>query len=65
MVKPSAEAMFRNPSTMNSRPMIITTIHPGTRCISTSETNAAEISSLSAIGSSRIPSVVTSPRRRA
>ena len=59
------EAMLRSPRTVNSRPMMITTIHAGTRCISTSETNAAEISSLSAIGSSRMPSVVTSRRRRA
>jgi hypothetical protein len=45
--------------------MIITTIQPGTRCMSTSEMNAAEISNLSAIGSSRIPSVVTCACRRA
>src|SRR5579872_1962734 len=65
IVNPSAEAMFRKPSTVNSRPITITTIHAGTRCISTRETKAAEISNLSAIGSRRIPRVVTCRRRGA
>src|SRR6266705_1452336 len=43
IVNPSAEAIFRKPRTVNSLPMMITTIHAGTRCMSTSETNAAEI----------------------
>ena len=71
MVKPSAEAMFLRPSTVNSRPMMMTTIHAGTKalpstpCISTRAMNAAEISSLSAMGSSKMPRVVTCSRRRA
>src|SRR5580658_3540635 len=54
IVNPSAEAMFRRPRTVNSRPIIITTIQAGTNCMPTRETKAAEISSLSAIGSRRI-----------
>ena len=71
IVKPSAEAMFLRPSTVNSRPMMMTTIHagtsalPSTPCMSTSAMNAAEISNLSAMGSRRIPRVVTCNRRRA
>src|SRR6266852_2327980 len=64
MVNPSAEAIFRKPKTVNSRPMMITTIQAFTRCMSTREINAAEISSLSAMGSRRIPNVVTCKRRR-
>src|SRR6267378_2908619 len=40
IVNPSAEAIFRRPRTVNSLPMMITTIHGGTRCMSTSEKNA-------------------------
>jgi hypothetical protein len=65
IVNPSADAMLRRPRTVNSRPMMMTTIHPGTSLISTSDTNAADIRSLSAIGSSNMPRVVTWRRRRA
>src|SRR5690349_22449175 len=57
--------MLRSPETANSRPIISTTIQAGVRWRSTSDTNAAEISSLSAIGSSRVPTVVICPQRRA
>ena len=65
IIKPSTDAISRRPITMNSRPMMITTIQACIKPISTSEIKAAEISSLSAIGSSRIPSVVISLRLRA
>ena len=45
--------------------MMITTIHAATLSIASSETRAAATSSLSAMGSSRVPSVVTWLRRRA
>src|SRR5438105_1650203 len=57
--------MLRRPRTVNSLPMMMTTIQAGTRCMSTSETNAAEIKSLSAMGSRRMPRVVICRRRRA
>src|SRR5258708_6764855 len=57
--------MLRNPDTANSRPIISTTIQAGTNRICTSETRAAEISNLSAIGSSSVPTVVIWPQRRA
>src|SRR5450432_3167149 len=57
--------MLRNPDTANSRPITNTTIQAGTRWIWTRETKAAEISSLSAIGSSSVPTVVICPQRRA
>ena len=62
---PWPEAIERSPVTANSRPTTTTTIQAGTRPTSTSEMNAAEIRSLSAMGSSSVPSVVISPRRRA
>ena len=58
---PRPDAIERRPETANSRPMTTTTIHAGARPSSTSEMKAAEISSLSAIGSSSVPSVVISP----
>src|ERR1039458_241354 len=57
--------MLRNPETANSRPMINTAIQPGRERICTSEIRAAEISSLSAMGSSSVPMVVTCFQRRA
>jgi hypothetical protein len=45
--------------------MIRITIHAGTRWMSTSETRAAEINNLSAMGSSSVPTVVICPQRRA
>ena len=57
--------MLRNPETANSRPMIKTAIQPGSARICTSEISAAETSSLSAIGSSSVPMVVTCFQRRA
>ena len=65
IVYPSAAAILRNPVTANSRLMMMITIHPASSLISTSETNAAEIKSLSAIGSSSVPTVVTCFHRRA
>src|SRR6266851_5751275 len=41
MVKPSAEAMLRRPRTVNSRPMMMTTIQAGTSCMPTREMKAA------------------------
>ena len=65
MMRPSTDAISRRPMTINSRPMMMTTIQACIRPISTSEMNAAEIRSLSAMGSRRIPSVVISLRLRA
>ena len=65
MTMPRPDAIDRRPDTANSRPITTTTIQAGASPSSTSEMNAAEISSLSAIGSSSVPSVVISPRRRA
>jgi hypothetical protein len=56
---PSAAAIERKPVTANSRPMIITTAHAGASWFSTREIKAAEISSLSAMGSSNCPKRVT------
>ena len=61
MMIPRPDAIDRRPDTANSRPMTTTTIQAGARPSSTSEMNAAEIRSLSAIGSSSVPSVVISP----
>src|SRR5579863_4038802 len=67
IVNPPDAAIDRSPLTRNSRPIMMTAIHAGTRlglnC--TSVTNAAAIKSLSAMGSSRIPIVVIWPRLRA
>jgi len=56
MAQPSAAAIDRRPETANSRPMISTTAQAGASLFSTSEMKADEMSSLSAIGSSKIPS---------
>ena len=65
MVTPFCAAMDRSPETANSRPMMMTTIHAFARPSSTREMNAADISSLSAIGSSNAPSRVVLFIRRA
>ena len=65
IVIPWLEAIMRSPSTANSRPMMIQTIQARATPICTSEMNAAEVSSLSAIGSRRMPRVVTWSRLRA
>ena len=65
MTSPRENARLRSPVTANSRPMITTTIHAGARSSWTSETSVAEMSSLSAIGSSTWPTQVTCCRRRA
>ena len=62
---PQPAATLRRPVTANSRPRMIMTIQAGTASISTRDRNAAAVSSLSAMGSSRIPSRVTWLRRRA
>src|SRR5437867_4764123 len=62
---PTDAATARRPVTASSRPTITTTIHAWILSIASSETSAAATSSLSAIGSSRVPSVVTWFRRRA
>src|SRR5215471_4737138 len=62
---PSVAAIERNPVTANSLPTMITTAHAGASWCSTSEIRAAEISSLSAIGSSSFPSLETCLRLRA
>src|SRR5262249_41478642 len=56
---PTPAATARNPVTASSRPMITTTIHASILSIRRSDTSAAATSSLSAIGSSSVPSVVT------
>ena len=65
MVTPFCAAMARRPETANSRPMMITTIQARATPSSTNEMNAADISSLSAIGSSNAPRRVVLLRRRA
>src|SRR2546428_11709805 len=62
---PIDAATARRPVTASSRPMITTTIHASILSMARSDTSAAATSSLSAIGSSRVPSVVTWFRRRA
>src|SRR5581483_6274499 len=62
---PSVAAIDRKPVTANSRPTMITTAQAGARSFLTSEINAAEIKSLSAIGSSNLPSVETCFQLRA
>ena len=59
MTSPREAAMLRIPLTANSRPTMTTTIHAGAKPSSTSAMNADTVSSLSAIGSSSLPSVVT------
>ena len=58
MVTPCCAAMERSPETANSRPMMMTTIQARATPSSTSEMNAADMRSLSAIGSRRAPSRV-------
>jgi len=53
------------PRRRTSRPMISTTAQAGASLFSTSEMKADEMSSLSAIGSSKIPSRETCRRLRA
>src|SRR5882724_5768413 len=55
----------RSPVTASSRPMITTTAQAAILSMVSSDTRAAATSSLSAIGSSSVPSVVTWLRRRA
>src|SRR5882762_8484793 len=62
---PTDAATARRPVTASSRPTITTTIQAWILSIASSETSAAATRSLSAIGSSRVPSVVTWFRRRA
>ena len=65
MVTPCCAAIERSPETANSRPMMITTIQARARPSSTREMNAADISSLSAIGSRSAPRRVIFFIRRA
>src|SRR2546426_4608000 len=62
---PTDAATARRPVTASSRPTITTTIHASILSIARSDTSAAATRSLSAIGSSKVPSVVTWLRRRA
>jgi len=62
---PHPAATFRRPVTAISRPRMIITIQAGTASISTRDRKAAAVSSLSAMGSRRMPSRVTWLRRRA
>ena len=55
MTKPSAAATLLNPETANSRPTMMQTAQAGASRFSTSEMSAALMSSLSAMGSSRMP----------
>src|SRR2546422_6317632 len=64
-ITPTEAATARSPVTASSRPTIATTIQASILEIASSETSAAATSSLSAIGSRRVPSVVTWLRRRA
>src|SRR5262245_55076027 len=64
-IVPMDAATARRPVTASSRPTITTTIHASILSMARSETSAAATSSLSAIGSSRVPRVVTWLRRRA
>ena len=52
---PCPAAIERSPETANSRPTMTTTIQAGASPSSTSEMKTAEMSSLSAIGSSSVP----------
>ena len=65
IVKPRVCARLRSAVLANSRPMLSATIQAGARSSWTSEMKAAEVSSLSAIGSSICPSHVTCRRRLA
>ena len=65
IINPSLAAIERKPETANSRPTMITTAHAGASLFSTSEMSAAEMSNLSAMGSSSLPTDVTCERRRA
>jgi hypothetical protein len=62
---PTRAATARRPVTTSSRPTITSTTQAATFSICSSETRAAATSSLSAMGSSNVPSVVTWLRRRA
>ena len=65
ITSPRVWATPRKPVTASSRPITMATIHACTMSSCTSETNAAVVSSLSAIGSSSWPSTVICLRRRA
>ena len=58
------QAQVQQLATLHNRPLSSLDT-PYLACMSTKETNAAEISSLSAMGSRRMPRVVTCRRRRA
>ena len=58
MISPRVKARLRSPVTANSRPMITATIQAGASSSCTSDTSVAEMSSLSAIGSSTCPTQV-------
>src|SRR5262249_35484038 len=62
---PMDAATARRPVTASSRPTITTTIHASILSTERSDARAAATKSLSAIGSSSVPSVVTWLRRRA
>src|SRR5262245_34629514 len=62
---PMDAATARRPVTASSRPTITTTIHASILSMARSDTSAAATRSLSAIGSSSVPRVVTWLRRRA
>ena len=65
IVRPWLTAIERSPVTANSRPMMMHTAQASASCRSTSEMSAAEIRSLSAMGSRSVPIVVTFLKRRA
>src|SRR5262245_66682898 len=64
-ITPTEAATARRPVTARSRPTITTTIQASILSIASSDTSAAATRSLSAIGSRRVPRVVTWLRRRA
>ena len=63
MMYPSAAAMLRRPEMANSRAMTTIVIHAGTTRTCTSAIRAEDTSSLSAIGSSNVPTVVICAHR--
>jgi hypothetical protein len=65
MTTPSAAATERRPVTASSRPMMMQTAQAGASRFSTSEMSAAEMSSLSAMGSRSVPRRETCWRLRA
>jgi hypothetical protein len=65
MTTPRTSAASRRPEMRNSRATMPTTIHAGKTPWSMSTTSTDKTSSLSATGSSRVPSEDVWPRRRA